>query len=392
MGAALDGIRIVDLSWGVAGPLAVLQLAEQGAEVVKVEPPGGDPFRAHPGYPVWNRSRRSAILDLKNPGGLDAFHRLLETADVLVETFRPGVMERLGLGYQPLHAQHPRLVYASAPGYPRGHRAQYRHGYDALVQARSGQQWEQPGWRDGPVFLHLPMPSMATQFLLQFGITSALLAREQTGAGQHVETSLHQGALAFTTMFWQYLERGGADHHGLMAKTYPPGVHQATIFECADGEWIHAATMNGLQPTASVEELIGMEDAPDFMTLMGMTPEEREAVEEQVAAAYRQQDRDELVDRFHQANLGAEAVHPPEQMFDHAQLCANGTVVEVPDPDHGTSTQVGPVIELFATPGGVVGPQPEAGEHTREVLVELGYGDREIQRLLAGGAAQEVGA
>src|SRR5258706_12187224 len=115
MPGALDGVRILDVAGGIAGPLGVLLLAEQGADVIKVEPPGGDPFGAYDGYRVWNRSRRSLTLDLKSAAGRDAFERLLGTADVVVESFRPGVMERLGFGYDTVHAAHPRVVYLSCP-------------------------------------------------------------------------------------------------------------------------------------------------------------------------------------------------------------------------------------------------------------------------------------
>src|SRR6476620_2605085 len=108
---ALDGVKILDLSWGTAGPLGVMLLAEQGADVVKVEPPGGDPFRAYSGYAVWNRSRRSVTVDLKRPEGRAAMLHLIDDADVLVETFRPGVTERLGIGYDAGHARNERLVY-----------------------------------------------------------------------------------------------------------------------------------------------------------------------------------------------------------------------------------------------------------------------------------------
>src|SRR3954449_10287703 len=104
MAGALDGVRILDLSWGIAGPLGVLLLAEQGADVIKVEPPDGDPFRAYDGSRVWNRSRRSLTVDLKSDDGRDVFERLLDTADVVVESFRPGVMDRLGFGYERVHA------------------------------------------------------------------------------------------------------------------------------------------------------------------------------------------------------------------------------------------------------------------------------------------------
>ena len=149
MPGALDGVRVLDLSWGIAGPLGVLLLAEQGADVIKVEPPGGDPFREYSGYAVWNRSRRSITVDLKCHDGAEAFRRLAADVDVIVETFRPGVTDRLGIGYDALHEINPRLVYLSCPAYPDGHRLAQRPGYDALVQASSGQQWEQPGWRPG---------------------------------------------------------------------------------------------------------------------------------------------------------------------------------------------------------------------------------------------------
>src|SRR5437868_5608212 len=192
MPGALHGGRVLDLSWGIAGPLGTLLLAEQGADVIKVEPPGGDPFREYSGYAVWNRSRRSVTVDLKQPAGADAFRKLAADADVLVETFRPGVTDRLGIGYDALHEINPRLVYLSCPAYPEGHRFAPRPGYDALVQASSGQQWEQPGWRPGPPFLPMPMPSMRAMSLAPTAIITALIARENTGRGQHVRTSLYE--------------------------------------------------------------------------------------------------------------------------------------------------------------------------------------------------------
>ena len=178
---------------------------------------------------------------------------------MLVENFRPGVMERLGVGFDAMHAQHPRLVYTSVPAYPPGHRFAGRPGYDALVQASSGQQWEQPGWRLGPIFLHMPMPSMGTVFLVPTGILAALIAREETGRGQHVMTSLLQGAFLYTTQIWQYVEHAGAAYHDLMGKSYPPGVHQQFIFECANREFVHTSVMSGLTPKRSQDEILGLE-------------------------------------------------------------------------------------------------------------------------------------
>lgn len=386
MAGALDGVRILDLSWGIAGPLGVLLLAEQGADVVKVEPPGGDPFRCYSGAHVWNRSRRSVTVDLNSGAGRDAFGRLAETADVLVESFRPGVMDRLGVGYDAFHERFPRLVYTSVPGYPPGHRFANRPGYDALVQASSGQQWEQPGWRLGPIFLHMPMPSMGTVFLVPTGILAALIARETTGRGQHVTTSLLQGAFLYTTQIWQHVEHAGAPYHDLMGKSYPPGIHQQMIFECANREFVHASVMSGLAPKKSQDEILGLEDAPDPFTFMSMPPEERAVINHRRREAYKTHDRAQLVAEFQANNHAIEPVITMEEALadPHPQLAANGMVAQVDDPELGRTTQIGVPIHLFATPGEIRGPQPRAGEHDDEIWGGLGYSREEIATITGG--------
>src|SRR6202163_2843813 len=336
MPGALDGVRILDLSWGIAGPLGVLLLAEQGADVIKVEPPGGDPFRAYDGYRVWNRSRRSLTVDLKSERGGDTFERLLATADVVVESFRPGVMERLRFCYDPVHAAHPRVVYLSCPAYPDGHRFARRPGYDALVQASSGQMWEQPGWRPGPIFLHMPMPSMGAMFLIPTGIITALIAREETGRGQHVRTSLFQGALLYTTQIWSWVPDAGPAYYGTMAKTYPPGVHQEMIFEVADHEFVHASIMSGLAPVKTQDAILGLPDPSDPEKYMMLSPEERAELTPKRRAAYKQRERDGLIAEFRENNHAIEAIESMEYALGaggeaHPQLVANDMVVEIDD-------------------------------------------------------------
>jgi crotonobetainyl-CoA:carnitine CoA-transferase CaiB-like acyl-CoA transferase len=379
MPGALDGLRVLDLSWGIAGSLGVQLLAEQGADVVKVEPPGGDPFRAYDSYAVWDRSKRSITVDLKSPAGLEAFLRLTDDADVLVETFRPGVTDRLGIGFDTLAARNPRLVYASCPAYPEGHRLAHRPGYDALVQAASGQQWEQPGWRPGPIFLHLPMPSMAAMFLVPSGILAALIARESSGKGQHVRTSLLQGALLFTTQIWSHVENARSDYHEVMSKSYPPGVHQEMLFEVQGGDWVHTCIMSGLTPVKSQDEIIGLTDAASDNEHFAMLPEEeRNQLTPKRRAQYRARERDGLIAEFQENNHAVEAVISMEQALGvdghpHEQLVANHMIATVEDPDLGTTTQIGVPIHLAGTPGAIRGPRPRAGEHSAEVFGELGY-------------------
>jgi len=378
---------VLDLSWGIAGPIGVMLLADLGADVVKIEPPGGDPFRQQPAYHVWNRSRRSAVIDLKAHDGREVFLRLCAGADVVVETFSPGTMGRLGLSYPELAESFPRLVYCSVPAYPSGHRFAHRPGWDSLVQARSGMQNEQPGWRPGPVFLHFPAPSMAACFLLAAGVLSALIHREESGRGQHVRTSLYQGVFAYTTMIWQEHERADAPFRAMMAKTYPPGVHQISLYECADGEWIHAATMNGRTPTRSVEEILGVEQPADPMALY-TDPELRAQHEARLRQAYIRWPREKLITAFHEAGLGAEAVVPMADAFSHPQFVANGLAATVTDPELGDTTQVGIPAVLARTPGAIQGGQPRVGEHSREVLAEAGYSGDEIAGLVATGAVE----
>src|ERR1700691_664917 len=251
---ALEGIRILDLTWGISGPAGILLLAEHGADVIKVEPPGGDPYRAYPGYRVWNRSRRSVALDLKTARGKEPFLELVATADVLAESFRPGAMAALGLDYESLSELFPQLIYLSIPAYPSDSRHAGRPGWDALVQARSGEQWEQPGWRPGPIFLASPMPSIGALYLVPTAILAALHARGQTGRGQRVETSLYQGVLAFTTMLWVHAEHKQSQAQTVMTKTYPPGVHQAEVMESADG-WVQVLPGSSQKKGASIHRI-----------------------------------------------------------------------------------------------------------------------------------------
>jgi crotonobetainyl-CoA:carnitine CoA-transferase CaiB-like acyl-CoA transferase len=374
---ALEGLRVLDLSWGIAGALGVQLLAEQGADVIKVEPPGGCPLRDYSGYEVWDRSKRSVTIDLKQPAGLDAFLKLVDTADVLMETFRPGVMDRLGAGFDTVHARNPRLIYTSCPAYPEGHRLADRPGWDALVQASSGQQFEQPGWRMGPIFLHVPLPSMAAMFLVPTGILSALIARETTGRGQHVRTSLFQGAALFTTQIWYWVPQQGVGFLGAMHKTHPPGVHQEMIFEVADNEWVHTSIMSGLAPVKGQDEILGLPGASDPMRYLLLSEEERAELTPKRRAAYKEHGRDALIDEFRANNHAIEPIITMEETLaePNPQLAANDMVASVDG-----ATQVGVPLHLQGTPGGIKGPRPNAGQHNAEIFGELGYDASDIAK------------
>jgi crotonobetainyl-CoA:carnitine CoA-transferase CaiB-like acyl-CoA transferase len=355
---ALTGTRILDLTWGIAGPAGILLLAEHGADVVKVEPPGGDPYRDYPGYRVWNRSRRSVALDLKSPAGKAQFLELVSTADVVAESFAPGVMAALGLDYESLAEQFPQLIYLSIPAYPSDSRHAGRPGWDALVQARSGQQHEQPGWRPGPMFLASPLPSIGAMYLVPTAILAALHAREQTGLGQRVETSLYQGVLAFTGMLWAHAEHKQSQAQAVMTKTYPPGVHQAEVIECADG-WAQILPGSTQKKGASIHQIFDIPaDTPPADIYKVLT------------TILRDRKREEVVDRMHEDLYQVAEILPTREVLKHPQIIFNEMTVEVDDPDVGPTIQAGMPFRLSKSPPSAPRPRPRVGQHNAEVLAE----------------------
>jgi len=216
---------------------------------------------------------------------------------------------------------------------------------------------------------------MAAAYLVPIGILAALSAREETGRGQHVETSLFQGAMSLTTMLWVHAEHAQSEVQMAMTKTYPPGIHQRSVYECGDG-WIHAA--GGRSKGKTVNEILGLPDEASPMAVMALgmagTPEARvrlAELQQQISDAYKKFTVAELVDQFTSNGLGAEPIVPMDEILFHPQLVATGAVVEVEDPEVGPTTQLGVTVYLEKTPGRVVGPRPLLGQHTNEVLAEV---------------------
>ena len=179
----LDGVRVIDCSEGIAGPVASMMLAEAGADVIKVEQPGGDPSRASEGFRTWNRSKRSVVLDLHDEAGRDQLHRLLAETDVFVHGFGPAMTAELGLTDDELVDRHPQLITCAVLGWPAGHPSADGPIDDLLVSARLGLCDEQRGHREGPVFLRFPFGSWCAVYLCVIGVLARLIQRERGGAG-----------------------------------------------------------------------------------------------------------------------------------------------------------------------------------------------------------------
>ncbi|MEX1006663.1 MAG: CoA transferase [Acidimicrobiia bacterium] len=361
----LEGLKVVDLSWGVAGPLTTMLLGDYGADVVKVEPPGGDPFRATPGYTVWNRNKKSVILDLHDNVDRGACRRLMATADVVVESYSPGTTERLGIGYDAVQRDNPRVVYCSITAYGRTGTSRDRPGYDALVQARWGLQNEQPGLRPGPVFLHLPLPSFGAALIASVGINAALFARDRTGRGQWVETSLAQGALTYMTQIWKRAETPTPPLTDLWRfKDLPP----TPCFEARDGEWFHPM----LQGLGVALHHLG-KDPDSIPTTVAMTGgyESRRAFFDAVRDVFLQRDRDEWVALLQGNDVSCQPIGSAEDGLDHPQVVHNGASVVVDVPGVGAVKQFGHAYRLEHHTPVVPSPPPRVGEHTASVLDSL---------------------
>jgi len=363
--SVLHEFTVLDLTEGSAGPVATMLLADHGADVVKVERPGGDPFRETAAYTVWNRSKRSVILDLRDDGDRATFAALAETADVVIDSFSPATAVALGYDPAALRAANPRLVTCSITGYGPDGEWRDRPGWDLLVQASSGMQWEQIGNRSGPIFLHAPLPSMGAALLAVSGIAAALVERAHSGAGQHVETSLMQGALLWMTQIWTKASRPTPELERMWGDRAPGPTPN---FEAGDGKWFHPMPM----AIAMACEHVGFElGGPDgFAAMFGdaeMKRERHAALQE----LYRQAPMQEWVDLMQAQMEPAQPVLPVEEGLRHFQVVHNRAAVDVEHPGVGTVRQVGEVVHLSEHRMRPPAAPVPAGHDTDEVLGEL---------------------
>jgi crotonobetainyl-CoA:carnitine CoA-transferase CaiB-like acyl-CoA transferase len=363
MAQTLSGVRVLDLSTIAAGAIATMLLADHGADVIKVEPPGGDPVRGHPGSIVWNRSKRSIVLDLEEELDRGRFGELCADADVVVHTATPAVAARLGLDGAARRAANPRLVTCSITGYGSKGSASERPFSDALVQARSGLQYEQTGRRDGPIFLHAPLPTFGAALLATTAISAALLVRERTGEGQDVETSLAQGSLVWTTQVWKRAER---PTEALTQLWRFRDLVPTPCYEASDGRWLHP--MPKAIPVAL--EHLGRDPA-DLATIgspMSADRAEREAYFAAAREVFRQRPRDEWVELLQSRSVPCQPIQPAEDAFDHPQVVATGAVVTVDVPEVGPIGQVGAAYLMDLDDLIDPAPPPGLGAHTDDVL------------------------
>jgi crotonobetainyl-CoA:carnitine CoA-transferase CaiB-like acyl-CoA transferase len=393
----LTGLTVIDLSHVMAGPTCAMLLADMGADVIKVEKiPGGDDARrmAPPAiagesaaFLMMNRNKRSIALDLKTEAGHAVLSRLLQDADVLIENYRRGAMERMGFGFQALRASSPRLIYCSISGFGRTGPYADRGGFDLVAQGMSGLMsitGEGPGCP--PVKLGAPVTDITAGILSCVGILAALHSRASSGRGQMVDTSLFEAGIIHT--YWQSaIAFATGQAPGPMGTGHPLNApYQA--FPAADG-WITVGAANQGNWLRLLEAL----EAPE----LGYDPRfanntERmrnlPALNAALTPLFKHRSSAEWLRRLEEAGVPAGPVLDVNQMHADPQTLAREMIVETTHPKAGQVRAIGLPIKFSDTPGGLRRAAPVLGQHTREVLRDHGFSDTQIDQMAALGVIQ----
>jgi formyl-CoA transferase len=378
---ALDGIRVLDATQVMAGPFCTMQLCDLGADVIKVEPPGGDATRRmagavgtdSPAFNAVNRGKRSVVLDLKTPFGQDAFRRLAARADILVENYRPGVMRGLGLDYEALSRINPGLIYASISGYGQTGPYSAKGGFDLVAQGVSGimSVTGEPG--RPPVKVGVPLTDLGAGLFALAAILAALHSRTRTGCGQHIDTSLVEAGVAFSV--WESAEYfSGAGVPRPMGTAHRMSAPYQAI-RCADGYLILAAANDRLFHRLC--DLLGHPEwagDPDY-TDDTRRVRNREALAGLIESVMGREPRSHWIALFEANSLPCGPINDYEQVFADPHVLAREMVVEVDHPALGRVRTLGTPLKMSGTPPVVGRRAPLLGEHTREVLREVGLGD-----------------
>ena len=392
----LEGIRVLDLSRVIAGPYCAMMLADLGADVVKVERPGrGDDMRylgegkdgMTLGFATINRNKRGIAVDLQHPEGLRVAIELARRADVIVENFVPGVAERLGLGYAALSAANPAVVYASVSGYGQDGPYANRPGYNTIAMGMSGLMalTGQPG--DPPTRPGGSISDVAASYIAFGAVCAALVQRFRTGRGAYLDVSLLASSLALLPdPSAHYFASGVAPQR---VGNRNPNVTPAEAFRAADG-FVNVVILNPDQ-YAKFCKALGDEDLvtePRFATNQGRLANHSE-FKARVEAALSSRSVAEWVERLIAAGIAAGPIYEFDQVFEDAQVRHVGMVREVDQPGLGTVRMLGFPFAVGGRRPPVTRPAPRLGQHTREVLGELGISASDIDRLIGLGAIAE---
>jgi len=395
--AALAGIRVLDLTQIMAGPFCTMLLADLGAEVIKIENPrGGDDSRrmAPPYYNgesaafmAMNRNKQGIAVDIRTPIGKQVLWRLLESADVLVENFRPGTMTRLGFGFEEVHARFPALVYCSISGFGQTGPYRERGGFDLVAQAISG-VLSVTGSPEEPAKVGVPISDLNAGLYASHAILAALLSRMHTGEGQYIDTSLFEAVLAYT--IWESNEywatgmtprRLGTAHR--LAAPYQ-------VFATANG-WIAigAANQRNWELLATVLDRADLLQNADFATNADRMANLTQLVET-LTATLKTRITEEWLQLFDEAGVPCGPVLTLGEVYQHPQVKARAMDIEVQHPIAGSIHAIGFPVKYSSTPGQMYRPATVLGQHTFVMLESLGYSSEQCRQFEADGVVLDA--
>ena len=391
---ALSGIKVVDLTSMVSGPVAATILADQGAEVVKVEPLHGEQMRylgpsdqgTPPTFFSCNRGKQSIAVDLKSEAGRTILWRLIEQADVLIQNFRPGAMARMGFSDEDIRSKNPCIVYVSISGFGEAGPYADQRVYDPVIQALSCATDIQADRATGrPQMFRIIIADKVTAITAAQAISTALYAREKSGEGQHIRLSMLDAMLS---LFWPEAMAGltFADkefdvrkYQGAMDLIYETQDRYITAGAISDKEW------QGMCRALNREDLI---DHPNFSTAQGRFTHNSER-KEITAEEIKKWSSEEILARFDQEGVPCAPIIDRSELLAHEQVVANESVERLYFDDFGEVRQARHPARFDKTPAKVTRPAPRLGEHGREILVALGYDDDAIEALITTGTVLE---
>ena len=389
----LAGMVVLDLTQILAGPMCTMVLADMGADVIKIEKPqGGDDNRRmgppfikdwSAGFLAVNRNKRSLALDLRSGGGKEVFRRLVKDADAVVENFRPGVMERLGLGYDELSTIKPSLVYCTISGFGSTGPARNRGGFDLVAQGVSGLMSITGHPEMPPAKVGVPIPDLTAGLYGANGVMAAYIHALKTGEGQIVDTSLMEAGIAYTV--WEssvYFAEG--EIPGPLGSAHRVSAPYQALRTRNGYLNLGAAT----QPTwEQLCSAIGREDLVEDDRFRA--PWDRKAREQELAElleeSFTTHDTEHWLELLESAGVVAGPIYNMEQVYQDPQVLAREMLVETHDPELGTIRNIGVPVKLSATPGKIRRRAPALGQHSIEVLLENGFAREEVDSLLVDG-------
>jgi crotonobetainyl-CoA:carnitine CoA-transferase CaiB-like acyl-CoA transferase len=381
MHGALDGIRVLDLTRLAPGPYCSMLLGDMGADVIVVESVGASEERT-PGeershaYFALGRNKRSICVDLKAERGRSVFRALVATADVVLEGFRPGVVDRLGIGHSALQKEHPRLVYCSLSGYGQTGPYAELSGHDLNYISIGGALGMIGRPRERP---SIPMNFLADYagggMLAAFGIVTALFRRERSGRGQYVDVSMSDGTLSLATkLAGQWFEHGAVPAPG--QHRINGGAPYYDVYACKDGRWV---SVGALEPKffQNLCRVLGLAELAQRQEDQQSWPE----LSARLSARFLERPRDEWWAELRNADACVTPVYALDEALRDPHHLARGMVASVEHPRLGAIPTVGVVPKLSETPGSLRRAPPSPGEHTKELLAELGHSDDEVSEL-----------